>query len=141
MRLTGGSQEEQHQDPVDPEEQESQEGDEGLQREQGQVDEDLPGHVEQSDGQSHPLPHEEHQQQQDHLEAGPQGLVGDGNRASADPRPYREDGGSHGVDQQRLAAAPPGLRLLPGSRPGLREGVVSREAQVDVEPPQDAGPR
>lgn len=67
-KLTGGSQEEQDQDPVDPEEQEGQEGDEGLQGEQGEVDEDLPRHVEQSDGQSDSFPHEQHQQQQDDLE-------------------------------------------------------------------------
>lgn len=68
LKPTGGSQKEQDQDPVDPEEQEGEEGDEGLQGEEGEVDEDLPRYVEQSDGQSHPLPHEEHEQQQDHLE-------------------------------------------------------------------------
>lgn len=66
-KLTAGSQEEQDQDPVDPEEQEGEEGDEGLQGEQGEVDEHFPRHVEQSDGQSHSFPHEEHQQQQDDL--------------------------------------------------------------------------
>lgn len=69
VKLTGGSEEEQHQDPVDPKEEEGQEGEEGLQGEEGEVDEDLPRHVEQGDGQRHPLPHEEHEQQQDHLQA------------------------------------------------------------------------
>lgn len=32
------------------------------------MDEDLPCYMEQRDGQSHPFTHEEHQQQQDHLE-------------------------------------------------------------------------
>lgn len=64
---TGGSQEEQHQDPVDPEEEQGEEGDEGLQGEQRQVDEDFSCDVEQSDGERHALPHEEHQQQQDDL--------------------------------------------------------------------------
>ena len=68
MFHTSGSQEKQDQDPVDPEEQESQEGDEGLQGEEGEVDEDFSCHVEQSDGQCHSFPHEEHQQQQDDLE-------------------------------------------------------------------------
>lgn len=63
FKLTGGSQEEQDQDPVNPEEQEGEEGDEGLQGEEGEVDEDFPRHVEQSDGQSDSLPHEQHQQQ------------------------------------------------------------------------------
>lgn len=72
LKPTSGSQKEQDQDPVDPEEQEGEEGDEGLQGEEGKVDEDLPRYVEQSDGQSHPLPHEKHEQQQDHLE--PQAL-------------------------------------------------------------------
>lgn len=37
------------------------------------MDEDLPCYMEQSDGQSDPFTHEEHQQQQDHLE--PKDLV------------------------------------------------------------------
>lgn len=54
---------------------------------------------------------------------------------------YREDGGSNGVDEQRLFAIPAELRLLPWVLPGFGEGVISREAVVNVEPPQDAGPR
>lgn len=54
---------------------------------------------------------------------------------------YREDGGSNSVDQQRLSAVPAELRPLPRVLAGSGEGVVSREAVVDVEPPQDAGPR
>ena len=65
--LTGGPEEEQHQTPVEPEEEQGQEGAEGLQGEQRQVDEHLAGHVEQGDGQRHALPHEQHQQEKDHL--------------------------------------------------------------------------
>lgn len=140
LKLTASSEEEQHQDPVDPEEQKCEEGDKGLQREEGEVDEDLPCYVEQRDGQGDPLTHEEHQQQQDHLE--PKGPVGERVQGSAQTctSSYREDGGGHSVDQQRLFAVPAELRLLPRILPGS-ERVVSREAVVDVEPPQDAGPR
>lgn len=67
-----------------------------------------------------------------------------GTRTQAEPRSgasYREDGGSNSVDQQRLSPVPAELRLLPRVLAGLSEGVVPREAVVDVEPPQDAGPR
>lgn len=67
QRLTGGPQEQQHQDPIDPEEEECEEGNEGLQGEEGEMDEDFAGDVEQGDGERHAFPHEEHQQQQDDL--------------------------------------------------------------------------
>lgn len=54
---------------------------------------------------------------------------------------HREDGGGDGVDEQRLPALPAELRLLPGVLFRFGRGVVSGETVVDVEPPQDAGPR
>ena len=68
--LTCGSEEEEHTEPGDPEEHEAEEGPEGLQGQQGQVSEHLARYVEQGDGQCHALPHEEQQQQQDHLKMG-----------------------------------------------------------------------
>lgn len=108
------------------------------------MDEDLPGHVEQRDGQRHPLPHEEHEQQQNDLRQRSAKVKGQQDA----PHPpqlrsssYREDGGSDGVDQQRLSSVPAELRLLAGVLLGFCGRVVSRETVVDVEPPQDAGPR
>ncbi len=64
---TCGSEEEEHSDPVNPEEHEREEGPKGLQGQQRQMSEHFTSHVKQSDGERHSLPHEEHQQQQNHL--------------------------------------------------------------------------
>lgn len=67
VNQTCSAEKQQHRDPVNPEEHECQEGPEWLQNQQGERSEHFTGHAEQSDGQSHTLPHEEQQQQQDHL--------------------------------------------------------------------------
>lgn len=168
VRLTSGSQEEQDQDPVDPEEQEGKEGDEGLQGEEGEVDEDFSCHMEQSDGQSHSFPHEEHQQQQDDLRRRRKPDIShrsettiEQNNPTQNPQvflkynknsdkekmndiwtssryTYGEDGGGDGVDEQHLSAVPADLHLLLLHFGGC---VVSVQLMVDVEPPEDAGPR
>lgn len=107
------------------------------------MDEDLPCYMEQSDGQSDTLTHEEHQQQQNHLEA--KKLVQEQEPNSGYEictLSYREDGGSNGIDEQRLFAVPAELRrLLLWVLSHFSEGVISRETVVNVEPPQDTGPR
>lgn len=65
--LTRSAQEEEDGDPVDPEQHEPHKGPERLQHQQGKVDEDFARHVEQRDGERHPLPHDEHHDQEDHL--------------------------------------------------------------------------
>lgn len=66
--LTWSPQEEKHSYPVDPEEHEAKEGPDRLQDQQGKVDEHFTCHMEQGDGESHPLPHEEHHNQENYLE-------------------------------------------------------------------------
>lgn len=65
--LTCSAKEEKHTNPVDPEQHEAEESPEGLQDQQGKVDEHFTRHVEQGDGKSHTLPHEEQHQQEDDL--------------------------------------------------------------------------
>lgn len=65
--LTSGAEEEEDQDPIDPEERESQKSTERLQRQQRKVNKHFSRHVKQGDGQGHPLPHEQHQKQQNPL--------------------------------------------------------------------------
>lgn len=145
MQLTRGPQEEQDQDPVDPEQQESKEGDKGLQGEEREVDEDLSCHMEQSDGQSHTFPHEEHQQQQDDLRTGDRQTSGttlhsqlQTNHEGLNLRfTYGEDRGGNRVDEQRLSAVPADSRLL--LRLLHRFSLISVQPVVDVEPPEDAG--
>lgn len=106
------------------------------------MDEDLPCYVEQSDGQSDTLTHEEHQQQQNHLQAKKPVQEQEPNSGyQICTSSYREDGGSYGIDQQRLFAVPAELRLLFWVLSQFSEGVISRETVVNVEPPQDTGPR
>lgn len=64
---TCSAEEQQDCDPVNPEEHECKEGPERLQNQQRKRSEHFTGHTEQGDGQSYTLPHEEQQQQQDHL--------------------------------------------------------------------------
>lgn len=66
--LTWSAEEKKHSDPVDPEEHEAEEGPERLQGQQGKVDEHFTSHMEESDGESHTLPQDEHHQQQNYLE-------------------------------------------------------------------------
>lgn len=68
LLLTCNPEEEKHGDPVDPEEHEAEEGPKGLQGQQGDMDEHFPSHMEEGNGESHTLSHEEHNQQQDELE-------------------------------------------------------------------------
>lgn len=67
LHLTSGAEEEEDQDPVDPEDRESEKGTERLQCQQRKVDKHFPRNVKQGDGQGHPLPHEQHQKQQNPL--------------------------------------------------------------------------
>lgn len=67
MTRTCSAKKKQHGNPVNPEEHEREEGPERLQDQQRKRSEHFTGHMEQSDGQSNTLPHEEQQQQQDHL--------------------------------------------------------------------------
>lgn len=60
--------EEKHGDPVDPEEYEAEEGPDRLQGQQRKVGEHFTSHVEQGDGERHAFPHEEHHNQENHLE-------------------------------------------------------------------------
>lgn len=66
--LTWSSKEEKHCDPVDPEQHQAQERPERLQGQQGKVDEHFTRHMEQWDGESNTLPHDEHYNQENHLE-------------------------------------------------------------------------
>lgn len=66
--LTWSSKEEKHCDPIDPEQHQAQEGPERLQGQQGKVDEHFTRHMEQWDGESNTLPHDEHYNQENHLE-------------------------------------------------------------------------
>lgn len=66
--LTSGAKKEEDHDPVDPKQWKSEEGAEGLQCQQRQVDEHFSCHVEQGDGQGNPLPHKQHQKQQNSLQ-------------------------------------------------------------------------
>ncbi len=61
--LTWRPEEKKHSDPVDPEEHEAEEGPERLQDQQGKVDEHFTSHMEEGDGESHTLPHDEHHHQ------------------------------------------------------------------------------
>lgn len=67
FHLTSSAEEKEDHDPVDPKQRKSEERAEGLQCQQWQVDEHFSRHVEQGDGQSHPLPHKQHQKQQNSL--------------------------------------------------------------------------
>lgn len=65
--LTWSAQEKKHHYPVGPEQHEAKEGPEGLQDQQGKVDEHFTRHMEQGDGESHTLSHDEHHNQENYL--------------------------------------------------------------------------
>lgn len=110
------------------------------------MDKDFSCHVEQSDGQSHSFPHKEHQQQQDDLSHRGKPDVFKQSQNNQEKMnfntrtmfTYSEDGGSNGIDEQLLSAVPADLHLCLLHFGGC---VISVQPMVDVEPPEDAGPR